>query len=77
MARKTTNARTKKRVQDEFEDRTEQLKAAYEDAKRKVREYGDALDTHIAEHPRQDTLIAFGAGALVGAALVAAIMNRR
>lgn len=76
MARTTTNARTKKRVQDEYEDRKEQIIAGYEDAKRKVREYGDAIDDHIAKHPKQDTLIAFGAGALIGAALIAAIMGR-
>lgn len=53
------------------------IKKRYESAKKNVRDYAEKFDETIIEKPREGVLIAFGAGALVGAALVAALMGRR
>ena len=49
----------------------------YEDLKGKVGEYSEKVDEMIVEKPRESVLVAFGAGALIGAALVAALMGRK
>ena len=57
--------------------RTKGLSKRYEDAKKRVRDYSEKVDEMIVEKPRESIMIAFGAGALVGAALVAALMGRK
>ena len=78
MARKSTvGQNTKRRVQEELEERKGQLRDTYDQIKMKAHEYGDEFDERIMRKPRESVLVAFGTGALVGAALIAVLMGRK
>jgi ElaB/YqjD/DUF883 family membrane-anchored ribosome-binding protein len=61
--------------------RPKKIATRYEEAKKKAKdkanEYAEKVDEMIIDKPRESMMVAFGAGALIGAALVAALIGRK